>query len=154
MADNLTIESFDTAKIDNEAGPTTAGAIFSIWLLLNDLDKRLRRLFRLAQDKEEPAVMSSAPTADQNNFHIGTNGIILFTGSTNFNLSGLRTGMQGRRVTLVNIGTATITLLHESASSDSGNRLRNDGGASTSLTTDKTAVYTYLNGKWREESLA
>jgi hypothetical protein len=146
MAENKTIEAPDFEEIKRETGPTTKDAVVLLWAALNDV--------RVAKDVDSPAVKTDAPAADQHNYDTGDVGIVLFTGSTNFSLTGIRNGRSGRTVTLVNLGTATITLPNSSVSSDAANRLLNDGGASTSLTTDKTARYRYLDSRWREESLA
>jgi hypothetical protein len=154
MAENKTIEAPDFEEIKRETGPTTKDAVVLLWAALNDVDARQRRGVRVAKDVDSPAVKTDAPAADQHNYDTGDVGIVLFTGSTNFSLTGIRNGRSGRTVTLVNLGTATITLPNSSVSSDAANRLLNDGGASTSLTTDKTARYRYLDSRWREESLA
>jgi hypothetical protein len=53
-----------------------------------------------------------------------------------------------------NLGTGTITLKHESASSDVTNRLDTAADADVAVTTGKCARFRYLNNRWRQEVLA
>jgi len=44
------------------------------------------------------------------------------------NLTGIQAGTSGQRITLCNVGTQTITLKNQSASSVAANRFTNSGG--------------------------
>lgn len=149
MAENLTVESFDTARIRKESGPVTAQAIESIWKLLNEINGRLIRGVRRAQDLDLGKSASFAPTSQQDNFDADGLSVVYFTGSTNFTLTGLRNGEDGRRVMLHNGGTATITLAHENAGSNASNRLLIDGDGNANMYTDQTAEFVYLDSRWR-----
>lgn len=149
MAENQTVESFDTARIRRESGPVTSQAVDSIWKLLNEINGRLIRSVRRAQNVDSPAAMALAPTAQQDNLDADGVGVLLFTGSTNFTITGIRNGEDGRRVLLHNAGTATITLAHASASSDVTNRFHNEGAVNATLAQDQTITVVYLAGRWR-----
>jgi len=150
MAENLTVESFDTARIRRESGPVTAQAIESIWKLLNDINGRMLRGVRVAQDLDSPKSASFAPTTQQNDFDANGLGVVYFTGSTNFTLTGIRNGEDGRRVMLHNGGSATIVMAHENAGSAAANRLTLISGANTNLTANQTAEFVYLGSRWRQ----
>lgn len=149
MAENLTIESFDTARIRKEAGPVTSQAVDSLWKLLNEINGRLIRSVRRAQNLDSPAAVSLAPTAQQDDLDADGVGVLLFTGATNFTLTGIRNGEDGRRVLLHNGGSATITLAHNNAGSAAANRLSIDGGGNALMYPDQSALFVYLAGKWR-----
>lgn len=149
MAENLTVESFDTARIRHEAGPVTSQAVDSIWKLLNEINGRLIRSVRRAQNVDNPAATALAPTSQQDNLNADGVGVLLFTGSTNFTITGIRNGVDGRRILLHNAGTATITLAHANAGSDTTNRFHNKGGTGVTIAQDQTVTVVYLAGRWR-----
>lgn len=67
------------------------------------------------------------------------------------NNPGTGTDPAFRRVFLVNIGTSTITLLHENANSDAANRIIGAGGASLVLPAGDSAclLYDAVTQRWR-----
>ena len=150
MGEQFTVDPPDRDLIRRESGRATETAIMTNWLVLNDELKRRRRTVLEVKNKLEGKVFSSAPTVAQNDFDTQGAMTVLFTGSTNFNLSGLANPSEGRIITLFNVGSATITVLHASVLSAALNRFRTFSGASVSLTTDKAVTFYYLNSLWRE----
>lgn len=154
MSEQLTIEAPDFPRIKKESGTATRDAIQLLWFVANNEGRERRLGVRAAQESSRRKVKSDAPTAGQNNYNAESSGIVVFTGSTSFNLTGLRNGVQGDKVEVHNLGTGTVTLKHESASSDASNRLDTAADADVSITTGKTAILRYLNSRWRQEVLA
>lgn len=96
-------------------------------------------------------------SADTNNWsptNLSILTVVVFTddGSPH-NITGLAGGAQGRIVYLVNAGTATHTLKHESASSTAGNRFRGAGGADRTIAPGEHLLALYINdgtlSRWR-----
>lgn len=153
MGVNQTIESPDFDRIRKEGGRSVEDGIKLLWYTGNE-EARLRRLSTKAvKDSFEKAVKTDAPASQQDNYDTGKVGVVHFTGSTSFTLTGLRNGAEGIIVILFNSGSGTITIADESASSDATNRFQTSTGANKSLTTDKAVVFIYLSSRWREMSL-
>jgi hypothetical protein len=152
VAENLSIESPDFEAIRKEAGITTSDAVQLLWEVLNYEIAQRRKTVRDAKEVDEGKVSVYAQTANTDNYDDQRASIIEFTGSASINFTGIRNGIEGRRITLHNIGTGTITLKHNTTS-DSANRLFNDTGADKSLTQNSSIVYLYLNGSWKELNL-
>lgn len=154
MGAQLTIESPDFDRIKKESGSATRDALVLLWRVANDEALQRRTGIRLAQDKEVGLVQYDAPTTQQDNYNAGDGLYVVFTGSTAFPLTGIRNGVDGRRYDLHNLGTGTITIKYESASSDSANRFDTHTAADVTVATGKTFMVRYLNGRWRELSPA
>lgn len=152
MASNLTIESPNFDKIEDEAGQFTRDATSLLWSALNFTRQELRRNFRQASDMLQPKVLQYSPSASVDNLDLQGCSVLEFTGSTAVNFTGMRAPETAQtRVVFVYVsGTGTITVKQESASSESANRIRNASGADVSLTTDTGGIWIYLSGKWRE----
>ncbi len=154
MAENLSVEAPDFDLIRKETGRATEDAVRSLWYVLND-ERRQRRLQARRSDGRIAGKILTSPIAvNAHNFDSEESLITLFTGAAAINLTGLRNGVEGRVVFLLNIGAGTITVKHASASSDALNRIRTQSGGDVSLTTDKTVVLQYANSLWREMKLA
>jgi hypothetical protein len=151
VSENLSIESPEFDLIKKETGQSTRDGIQLLWTVANEEARQRRRGVRLAQEMSKRKVLSLAPAANQDNLDWDGSGIVLFTGTTSVNLTGLRNGAQGVTVVLHNIGTGTITLKHESASSEAENRLDTAADADVTLSTGKTVILRHLNGRWRQE---
>ena len=150
MSDNLVIESPDFDEIHKRAGYATRDAINLLWLSLNN-EIKLRRLgVRDAKNVDEGKIFFTAPTATTNNLDTERSSTVLFTGTTNFSLTGIRNGIEGQRLLLFNVNTAAITLEQNHASSDEINRMLFGSGADMSLTQDTALMLIYLNSRWRE----
>jgi hypothetical protein len=154
MAENLSIESPDFGRIKKDAGRATEDAIRLLWFVQNDEIAQRRRGVRAARDRYRPKLLTLAPTAQQDDLETEGAGIIYFTGSTNFSLTGLRAIEEGDVVILVNLGSATITVENEHAGSDAQNRIVMAAGADKTLATNKAIILAYLNTRFRELSLA
>jgi hypothetical protein len=151
MAENLSIESPDFDRIKKESGPSTRDAVQLLWFVANGEGAERRRGVRAAQEEDLKKTKSDAPTTDQHNYDTEGSPIIVFVGSTSFNLTGIRNGLQGMGRTIHNLGTGTITLKHESALSDATNRLDTNLDADVPIPTGQCARLRYLNSRWRQE---
>jgi hypothetical protein len=154
VAENLTVESPDLDRIKKESGYATRDAVQLLWFVANGEGAERRRGVRAAQEEDLKKTITVAPTTDQHNFDTQGAPILVFTGSASFNLTGFRNGIQGTGRVLHNLGTGTITLQHESASSDAANRLDLAADAAVAVPTGKCARFRYLNNRWRQEVLA
>jgi hypothetical protein len=150
VAENLVIESPEFDEIEHEAGSSTRNAVYLLWAALNNEIAVRRRTVRDAKEVDEGKLLSLAPTAQQDNLDTQRSTIVLFTGASNFSLTGIRNGIEGQRLVLFNVGTATITLEEAHASSDVSNRLALDTGADKTLGQNAAITLLYLNSKWRE----
>lgn len=153
MAENLSVESPDFDKIRKESGTATSDAIRLLWYVTNNEIADRRRGVREAQEKREGKVLSAAPASAQDNFDAQGAFLVVFTGSTAFNLTGIRNGLDGRCLLIHVTGTGTVTVKNESASSDAANRIDSQSGADLSVTTGKTLILNYYASRWREAKL-
>lgn len=62
--------------------------------------------------------------ADQNNFDPGDYDVLRLSSSLGVNITGISGGKKGRFLELVNVGSFSIVLVRESASSDPANRIQ------------------------------
>lgn len=154
MAENQTIESPDFDRIKKESGSATRDAIQLLWYVANNEAAERRRGVRAAQEESLRKVKSDAPAAQQDNYDTEGAPLVEFTGSTNFNLTGVRNGQTGMLRAFYNRGSATITVKYNSGSSDATNRFDMQGAADVSLTTGKTVVFRFFNAAWRQMVLA
>jgi hypothetical protein len=125
-----------------------------LWFVANGEGAERRRGVRAAQEEELKKTITVAPTTDQHNFDTQGAPILVFVGATSINVTGFRNGIQGMGRVLHNLGTGTVTLQHESASSDATNRLDLAADAAVAVPTGKCARFRYLNNRWRQEVLA
>lgn len=149
MATQNVIESPDFNQIEKDAKRATRDAITLLWAVLNEEIKTRRQTVKDAKDTYAAKALNDAPTANQNNYDTGKATIFYFTGSTNFNLTGIRNGIEGKILLLHSTGSGTVTIVHASGSSDAANRFVTDTAGNLSLTTDQTAIAIYLNSRWR-----
>lgn len=156
MASNLTIESLDFDAIRRGDKRATGDAVEFLWLTLNEEARQRRRAVKLASDRAEWQVIIDEPTVQQNNYDIGNASVIEFRGATSFDLTGLLAPSAGaaRRVLIVVLGSGTVTVKYNSASSDDVNRLLTHSAADVAITTNKCMEFTYLNSRWREHKYA
>jgi hypothetical protein len=152
VAENLTIESPDFDRIKKLDGNAIRDAITLLWYVANNESAVRSQTVQRAQNRISPKVLSAAPAAQQDNYDPADCGYLLFTGGTAFNLTGIRNGIDGRTLLLENLGTGTITLKFESASSDAANRFYTVTGGDKTVTTGQTAFLQYLNSRWRVAS--
>ena len=150
MASNLTIESLDFDQIEHDAKSATRNGLYLIWLALNNEIKLRRQLIKDTKDTDEGKIFSTSPTAQVDNLDVERSATVLFEGTTNFTLTGIRNGVEGQRLILFNNNTATITLGHDNAGSDAANRMLLDTGANKTLAQNAAIMLLYLASRWRE----
>lgn len=150
MAESLTVEAPDFDLLRKETGRATEDAIRTLWYVVNNEMRQRRQLQKRSDDRLQGKILTSTVTTNQNNFDTENALIVLFTGASALNLTGLRNGEEGRTVVLLNIGAGTITVKHASASSDALNRFNTAAAADVSLVTGKTVIVSYANSLWRE----
>ena len=153
MATNLSIESPDFDEIRKRAGTATEDAIKLLWGVLNVEIETRRTSVRQAKEVDEGKVFTLAPTTNQHNLDTKRSTIVLFNGSSAINLTGIVNGVEGQRLTLHNLGSATITIVHNSGSSFAANRIITDTAANKSLTAGSSMILLYLTDLWRELNL-
>ena len=155
MAEQNTIESPQFGRILKETGVHTRDGIKLLWAAMN-LEAKFRRTgVNLARDIIAPKVKTDDPGATQNNYNLEGCSVLLLNGAVNRTFTGFRAPSSGQSHVLIvfNIGSATYTFAHASASSDAENRFRNKSLADNTVATDASVIYIYLNSLWRELKL-
>ena len=99
-------------------------------------------------------ITATTPTiwaASQNNFAVGNTCLANVSASTPVNLTGMVPQVANQILILVNVGSFTITIKHESASSTTTNRFFMTGGVDIVLPSNavRSFVYTAQTGRWR-----
>lgn len=150
MASQLTIDSPEFDYIYRESGRATRDGIHSLWLVANDEAASRRAGVREAIERICPKEIIQSPTAGQNDFDTQFATVLRFDGSTNFNLTGLQARTEPTVVYLYVLGSGTVTLKNESASSIDRNRILTYSGVDIAITTGKSAMLMYVNLRWRE----
>ena len=89
--------------------------------------------------------------ANTNDYAIPNFSFIRISSTGAFNITGIANGVNGRRITLVNVGVNTITLTNQDALSVAANRLINRNGLSLSLISNAVAEFIYdaTTARWR-----
>jgi len=149
VSTNLQIAAPDFDLIEHGDLHALADAIRLLWYVQNNEISVRTQTVNRAQNRVSPKVLVSAPTTAQHNFDAGDTGTLLFTGSTAFSLTGIRNGVEGRRLKIHNLGSGTITLEYEHGSSDAGNRFDTVTGANKTVAIGQTADLEHLSGRWR-----
>jgi hypothetical protein len=151
VSNNLTVQSPEFERIVKEAGKFTSDAMSTLWYALIDLKRSQRVDTRRAQDLLEPRVIEVNAAASVNDLDLQGCSVVLFTGTTAQNFTGMRAPETGRsRVVLIYVfGSGTITA-KQTVTSDTGNQLDNKTAADTAFATRGGAVYCYLSNKWRQ----
>jgi hypothetical protein len=154
MSENLAIESPDFPKIRKESGLATEDAVRLLWFVLNQEIRDRRVGVRRAQELREGKVFSASPSGTNNNLDVRGAWVAEFSSAGGWTLTGIRNGIPGRFLVIHNLGAGTITLNHESASSDAANRFVFQSGANKSVAQNRSLLLQYLSSRWREVSLA
>lgn len=154
MSVNLTIESLDFDRIEREAGPVTASAFRALWLVANDEAAQRRTGVRVASERIAPKSVIDSPAANQNDYDTEFGGVIRFDGAVAFNLTGLKARADNTLIIILVLGAGTVTVKHNSASSEATNRILLAAAADKAVATNKALVLLYENTRWRELSLA
>lgn len=155
MAEQLTVEAPEFERIKKGDPLAVFNAINILYAAVNAEARFRRQTVRIATDREVLKVQQSAPAAQQDNFDARLDtGIVEFTGSTAFDLTGIRNGSPGRRLQISVTGSATVTVKDQDANSDATNRIVTDSGTDVAVDQDKSIVLVYLSDRWRELKLA
>lgn len=70
-------------------------------------------------------------------------------------ITGFAGGVDGRMLTIVNLGNQNVTILHEDAGSAAGNRIVTKGGAPIVLPADGIVSFIYdaVTSRWRQSAV-
>lgn len=153
MASNLVIQSPDFDNIRKGRGDAVEGGIKLVWYAINELSRSTSIADKTNKDILSPLVLSAGPTTTQNNYDAKGATILLFTGGSAFDFTGIRNPVTGQIKILVNLGAGTMTVKHE-LTSDTGNRIDTAASADKNVATNQMMILIYLNSRWREVSLA
>lgn len=97
-----------------------------------------------------PAALSSG---NNNNYSIGdtVTSLRLTPNAGGSTITGITNGFPGRKLTLINLGSAAITLAHQSGSSTAANRLISPSNASVTMPSNDVALLEYdgTTERWR-----
>jgi len=96
-------------------------------------------------------VSPSQITGNQNDYSPGTGDIVRLSSDAARNITGITAGSSGDVRVLVNVGSFTITLVHQSTSSTAANRFLVSFGADYLLAANAAAVIVYdaTTSRWR-----
>lgn len=152
MAVNRTIESLDLDAIRRGDGEATAEALDFLRTVLDDEARLRRKGVRLATDRSERLTLPISPTAALDNYDLGDASILRFDGTTAVNVTGLLapSGGAAREVTLLVLGSATITVKHSDAASEAPNRILTFAAGDLAIATNKAVRLQYHDSRWRE----
>ena len=153
MPEQATLDAPDFDLIQKQAGLAAAVGMRTLWGALNNEMRQRRIGVRLAKEQRVGKITTVSWGSSQNNFDFEGAMILLSTGSSNVDLTGLSKGQEGQILFILNVGSGTITVKNNSASSSAAHRFRTQSGADLSLTTDKTVIVQYANSLWRETKL-
>jgi hypothetical protein len=78
--------------------------------------------------------------------------VFRYTGGSTASFGGFTGGTTGRLILIVNESGSTVTLLHQSAGSSSGNKITNSTSLSTFLTNSTATLIRYDGTNWRPVS--
>ena len=154
MSTNLSVSSPDFDQIRKESGLITSNAVKLLWEVLNFEIANRRKGVRVAQSTLQGAITTDTTTASENNLDLLGSLVWWYNTASSVNVTGFRNGIEGRVIFIHNVGTGTLTFKHNSGSSDTANRILNNGAADTAMATNQSVVYMYINSRWRELSLA
>lgn len=152
MANNLTVEAPAFDRITKGDMRATSDAIQLLWFVLNQLSSQESSDIQTVKKKAVWTVQTDAPVTQQDSYDTHGCGVVLFTSSTPFSLTGIRNG--AGLLILANLGSATVTVKQESASSAASERIDMAASADKAVATNKFMMFQYLNNRWREISLA
>lgn len=154
MAEQKAVESPDYDMIEKQSGYAVKDAVKLLYDVLNQEISNRRVTVREAKNKLEGAVTQELASASVNNYDATDRQTVWFSNNAAFNVTGIRNGIDGRMLVFVNLGTGDKTFKHLSGSSDTANQIFLAGAADKAVAQHKSLVLQYLNGKWRELSLA
>lgn len=120
--------------------------LFRLLKDINDIRSALRRvtanlpLFDIANENT-PAVLA----ANQDDYVPGNYDILRLSSSLNVSITGIANGKKGRRLQIFNVGSYSITLSHQSASSTASNRFKFVNNSDFIIPPDGNALIYYDN---------
>lgn len=154
MANNLSVEAPDFDYIKREAGQHTMDGVRLLWEVANSEATDRRSGVRVAIERQEVKTLVSSPTVNQDNFNTDYSTTLRFDGASAVNITGIKARVEGTRVRVLVLGTGTITLMHNNASSEATNRILLFAAADKAVATNKAVELEYQSSRWREISLA
>lgn len=95
-------------------------------------------------------------TADQNNYDPGDYGSLRMSSDASRTITGISRGVTGRLLTIYNVGSNSIVIAHQSASSSAANRIITATAANVTLGANDsiTLYYDSTDARWRVQALA
>lgn len=156
MALAQTLESLDFDAVRNGDMKTTGDIVEFLWKALNEEARQRRRGVQLVADRAEWATHVESPSASVDDYDIAQASVLRFDGASAVDLTGLLapSGGAARLVIVLVLGSATITLKHESASSEAPNRILTFSAGDLAVATNQAVLLHYQNSRWRELKLA
>lgn len=154
MSVNLSVEAPDFDWIKRESGVHTMDGIRLLWSVANSEARDRRTGVRLAIERQEVKTQIDSPAANQNNYDTDYATTLRFDGSAAINITGIKARVEGARIRVLVLGSATITLMHNNASSEAANRILLFAAADKAVATNKSVELEYQSSRWREISLA
>lgn len=125
-----------------------------LWSVANSEAKDRRTGVRLAIERQEVKTLVFSLALSQNDFDTAFSTTLRSDGAAAINITGLKARVEGARVRVLVLGAGTVTLKHNSASSEAVNRMLFASGADKAVATNKACDLEYQNSRWREISLA
>lgn len=145
----LTVESPDFENIKRETGVNTMDAIRALWLVANDEARSRRQGVRQAIERQNPKEIILNLGSSQNNYDTQFATVLRSDGSSAVNITGFLARPEPTFIYLCVLGSGTITLKHNSASSEAANRILSYTSADVAVATDQIIRLVYLNARWR-----
>lgn len=145
----LTVESPDFENIKRETGVNTMDAIHTLWLVANDEAKSRRQGVRQAIERQNPKEIIIDLAVSQNDYDTEFATVLRSNGAASVNITGFLAKPEPTFIYLCVLGTGTITLKHNSASSEEVNRILSYTGADVAVAPNQAIRLVYLNSRWR-----
>lgn len=94
-------------------------------------------------------------TANVDNYAPGDYAILRMSADVSRNITGISGGKKGRLLKIINVGTQTIVLAHQSASSSAANRIITSTAANISLAASDAIelYYDSTDSRWRTSGI-
>jgi hypothetical protein len=125
-----------------------------LWSVANDEATSRRTGVRVAIERQEVKTLVFDLVADQNNFDTAFSTTLRSDGAVGINITGIKARVEGARIRVLVLGVGTVTLIHNSGSSEAQNRMLFASGADKAVAMNKACELEYQNFRWREISLA
>lgn len=152
MSVNLTVEAPAFDEIKRETGENTKAGFITLWQVANADAKTARTGIRLAIERQEVKTLIFTLAANQNNFDTAFSSTLRSDGAVAVSITGIKARVEGARIRVLVLGTGTITLSHNSGSSEATNRLLFFAGVDKVVATNRAVDLEYQSARWREIS--